>query len=54
MTCPSCNGTGAGPMGAYSPRPPKCLDCGGTGRRLDERDDEEMEDEDNGQPEDMP
>jgi hypothetical protein len=32
MLCPSCNGTGAGPTGPYSPRPPKCLDCDGTGK----------------------
>ena len=31
--CPSCT-DGAGPMGIYSPRPPRCEDCQGTGTVL--------------------
>lgn len=31
--CPSCT-DGAGPMGQYSPRPPVCEDCQGTGTVL--------------------
>ena len=31
--CPSCR-DGAGPMGQYSPRPPVCEDCQGTGTVL--------------------
>lgn len=29
--CPSCQGSGYGPMGDYSPRLPVCEQCDGTG-----------------------
>ena len=31
IECPGCGGWGDGPMGPYSPRPPVCLECDGTG-----------------------
>ncbi len=31
IDCPSCKGTGYGWDGPYSPRPPVCLQCDGTG-----------------------
>jgi hypothetical protein len=33
VVCPSCRGTGYGPMGVYSTRPPRCEDCAGEGVR---------------------
>ena len=42
MKCPSCNGTGNGPRGVYSPRAPICLQCYGTGE-VDETENEEEE-----------
>ena len=43
--CPVCWGSGAGPLGEYSPRAPMCGRCGGTG---------EIEPEPRAYPEDGP